>query len=58
MRQEQDRKADTQWHWTEIATICGFLGRRMVREENEGRDPKWHGQPGVGVAQSGDPRLI
>jgi hypothetical protein len=40
MRQEQDRKADTQGHCIEVATICGFLGRRMVREENEGRDPK------------------
>lgn len=35
MRQEQDRKADTQGHWTEIATICGILGKRMVKEEKE-----------------------
>jgi hypothetical protein len=56
MRQEQDRKADTQGHWTKIATICGFLGRRMVKEENEGRDPK--GNLVVGVAQSGDQHPI
>jgi len=40
MRQEQDRRADPQGHWTENATVCGIFGRRMVREENEGRDLK------------------
>ena len=38
-RQEQDRQADTQGHWIEIASLFGILGRRMVREENE-KDPK------------------
>ena len=52
MRQEQGRKANTQGYRTETATVCDFLGRRMVREGNEGSDLKR--QPGCGVAQSGD----